>query len=335
MIGATGVGSMPGTSVPEAVAVVAGELPDLPHLVELPARGAGADMVGRTAALLTAVDPAFGLETVPTGWQRSGGWTPEMRRARSWLGEDLDRTEQVFADSRGDFKVQVCGPWTWAAGVEDAAGRRLVGDEGFVSDLAAGFSVAVATHLADVGRRLPGRRLVLQIDEPTLPALLDGRIPTRSGWGRLPAVSPSEVAVALGRVVASADVDTILHCCDTYPFDVVRAAGFTAMSWDLGVIPSGEPLGADPATADRVAEAWEAGLGLVAGVVPTRTEVGPGELWAQVRQWWHRTGLPTDGLADVVFSPACGLAGLEPGRARAALAAALEVHRRAAGHDRR
>ena len=49
---ATGVGSLPGTDPREAAAEVIGELPDLPHLPELPGRGIGADMVGRTAALL-------------------------------------------------------------------------------------------------------------------------------------------------------------------------------------------------------------------------------------------------------------------------------------------
>ena len=49
---ATGVGSLPGTDVTEAAATVVGELPLLPHLPELPARGVGADMIGRTAALL-------------------------------------------------------------------------------------------------------------------------------------------------------------------------------------------------------------------------------------------------------------------------------------------
>ena len=43
---------MPGTDPAEALAVVLGELPDLPHLPELPARGVGADLTGRTAALL-------------------------------------------------------------------------------------------------------------------------------------------------------------------------------------------------------------------------------------------------------------------------------------------
>ena len=54
---------MPGTDPAEAVAVVLGELPDLPHLPELPARGPGADLTGRTAALLVDLP----VETTPAG----------------------------------------------------------------------------------------------------------------------------------------------------------------------------------------------------------------------------------------------------------------------------
>ncbi|HEY6276391.1 MAG TPA: methionine synthase, partial [Streptosporangiaceae bacterium] len=36
---ATGVGSMPGTDPAEALRIILGELPGLPHLAELPARG--------------------------------------------------------------------------------------------------------------------------------------------------------------------------------------------------------------------------------------------------------------------------------------------------------
>ena len=43
---------MPGTDPAESARVVAGELPGLPHLVELPDRGPGADLIGRSAGLL-------------------------------------------------------------------------------------------------------------------------------------------------------------------------------------------------------------------------------------------------------------------------------------------
>ena len=54
---ATGVGSWPGTSVREAVRTVrdlllAGDGEGLPHLPETPARGPGADIIGRAAGLL-------------------------------------------------------------------------------------------------------------------------------------------------------------------------------------------------------------------------------------------------------------------------------------------
>jgi len=48
---ATGMGSLPGTDIREAVRTVFGELP-LPYLPELPDRGPGADLVGRSAGLL-------------------------------------------------------------------------------------------------------------------------------------------------------------------------------------------------------------------------------------------------------------------------------------------
>ena len=52
VVAATGIGSWPGTSARQAAEIVVGELHTLPHLVELPARGVGADLIGRTLALL-------------------------------------------------------------------------------------------------------------------------------------------------------------------------------------------------------------------------------------------------------------------------------------------
>ena len=74
---ASGVGSLPGADPTEAVRLVVGELPGFAHLPELPGRGAGADLIGRSAALL--VDLAVDL--TPAGWRlvpRSG---VDQRRA--------------------------------------------------------------------------------------------------------------------------------------------------------------------------------------------------------------------------------------------------------------
>lgn len=312
---------MPGTAVAEAVAVVAGELPDIPHLPELPARGPGADMVGRTAALLAAVSADLAVETTPTGWRFAGGGTHQVRRALSWLGEDLDRCEEVFGSSHGWFKVQLCGPWTMAAAVEAPSGGPALKDAGLVADIGAALAEAAALHIADVSRRLSARTVLLQIDEPALPAVLSGRIESASGFAMLPAVGAGEAARLLRHVRESAAVAAILHCCAEFPFDAARAAGFPGFSWDLALTP-------DPV--DPVAEAFEAGIRLVVGVVPTS---GPADLeadWRRLARFWRRTGFAESGLAELALSPACGLAGASPQQARAALVETAALAARAA-----
>ena len=96
----TTVGSMPGTSVREAVAMVVDTcaVDGVPHLPELPARGPGSDLVGRTTGLLASVAPDLATETTPTGWRFADAPGRESRRARSWLGEDLDAWEEALAE---------------------------------------------------------------------------------------------------------------------------------------------------------------------------------------------------------------------------------------------
>lgn len=331
---ATGIGSMPGTSVAEATAVVAGELPEFPHLPELPARGAGADMVARTGVLLARVSTDLSIETVPTGWARRGQGNADMRRAASWLREDLDRAEEVFGSSDGSFKVQVCGPWTWAASVESTSGQPLLRDAGFVADLSEAWAEAAALHVAEVQRRLPRRTVVLQVDEPRLPAVLDGRIATASGFGTIAAVGPGEASLALQRSIDGLGVATVLHCCDSYPFQVAEGAGFSGISWDSAPAADRDDA-TDPrlaaGTCDRVAAAAESGTRLVVGVVASVGRADADASWRRLQELWRRTGLAEAALADVAVSPACGLAGQSPAGARRALAAATELARRANG----
>ena len=75
---ATGIGSMPGTTdeaYAEAVRVVLGELPDLPHVPELPGRGATAAMTGRGLAVVESL----AADLQPAGWRLTG---PPGRAAR-------------------------------------------------------------------------------------------------------------------------------------------------------------------------------------------------------------------------------------------------------------
>lgn len=321
---------MPGTDSGEATIVIAGELVDLPHIPELPARGPGADMIGRTSALLAEVSSDFCLETSPTGWRLAGAPTAEMARASEWLAADLDRAHEIFSGSPGWYKIQAAGPWTLAAGIETRRGHRLLLDSGLTMDVAAVSAEALARHATDVRARLPGRRLVFQIDEPALPAVLAGRLPTSSGWGHHPAVPASEAAAVLRQVreaVDAVDAVTLLHCCDAFPFQVARTAGFPGLSFDLGVEGDSE---------DAVAEAWESGIALVVGAVPIAPPGTGGSAaeaaWSLVSGLWRRAGLAEAGLATLSFSPACGLAGVSAAQARAALDACQQLVRRAAQH---
>lgn len=395
---ATGVGSLPGTDSGEAMRLVFGELPELPHLAELPGRGPGADLTGRTAALLIDLP----VETVPGGWRFTSRPGRDLNRARGMLSSDLDALEEAASGYKGPLKIQVCGPWTMAAAIELAHRQDpALADAGAVADLTASLAEGVRAHVEEVRKRAPGARVLLQLDEPALPAVLAGQVPTASGLNRLPAVPAPEAESALRSIMATAQAFTIIHCCAlSVPFGIIRGAGADAVSFDLALLRGGE---------DDLAETVEAGLGILAGVVATspggrrRTAGGgsaadglgaadrgrpgaggpgaggpgaggpgagrpapfpggstrggglaasgrnrasgvPGQppvardVAGEVIEVWRRMGWPSarggsgsagpQGVpAQVVLTPACGLAGASPAYARAALARCREAAR--------
>jgi methionine synthase II (cobalamin-independent) len=318
---ATGIGSLPGTDIREATRLVLGELPDLPHLPELPARGPGADLIGRAATLLVDLPVDF----QPAGWRLVDRPGADERRARALWGEDLDTAEEFAGQQDGPFKVQVAGPWTLSASLELARGERAVHDPGAVRDIIASLAEGVARLLADVRKRLPHARLILQIDEPSLPAVLRGRVPTQTGYGTLRSVEPNVVRDGLRSVLDAAgpDATALVHCCAAdVPIPLLRAAGAAALSLDLTAV--GER------TDEALGVVIESGGGLLLGVVPATDAIlsDPSTTVAPVRQLWRRLGLPVETLTEaVVVTPTCGMAGASPQYARAAMARCREAAR--------
>jgi len=315
---ATTVGSMPGESVRDAVAAVVAAMTSgdaVPHLPELPARGPGSDMVGRTAGLLASVAPDLAVETTPAGWRFADAPGRESRRARSWLGEDLDAWEEALEGYDATIAVSLAGPWTVAAAVELRTGERAVRDPGACRDLSAALAHAVRDHVADLRRRLPAARLSVWLDEPALPAVLHGLVPTQSGLGRYAAVDEPVVETALRRIVDvlhEDDVAAVVHCCGTRPpYELLRRAGFDAVSADL--------LVHDRRDDEAVGELFESGRRLVAGVLPA-VDAPMSDLRATValvRDLGHRLGHDTEATAKrVLVSPTCGLAGASEGHVR-------------------
>ena len=311
---ATGVGSFPGTDqrdLDEAVRIVLGEL-DLPFLPEVPGRGATAGMVGRTLGLVAELD----ADLQPAGWRltgTSGAPTLDQRRARSLLSQDLDTLEEQAADHDGPVKVQVAGPWTLAAAVERPRGDKVLADHGARRELAQALALAVADHVADVRRRLPrATRFVVQVDEPALPAVLAGEVPTASGFGKHRTVHPPEASGALAWVLSAigdGGAEPWVHCCAAdAPLALLRGAGATGLAVDLSLV--------GPAGQDALAETLEAGATVALGVVPATDPATPPtekDVVGAVHRWLDLVGLDPARVAEqLVLSPACGLAGATP-----------------------
>jgi hypothetical protein len=317
---ATGVGSYPGDDPAEALRIVLGELPGLPHLPELPTRGPGADVIGRTAALL--VDLSVALQ--PSGWRFADGPGRDLRRGRDLMARDLDALEEQAGSYEGPFKIQICGPWTLAGTIELKHGDRTLKDPGAVRDMVASLAEGAAAHVAEVRRRVPGAEILLQLDEAGLPGVLAGTVPTASGFGRLAAVEEQVVEDGLRTVIGSvAAGSAVVHCCARdVPYAVLRRAGAGGISVDLALVPD--------RAENAVGETIDAGVGLFLGVVPG-TDAALPDLTATgdfVRSWWRRLGFPPDRLAEqIVLTPACGLAGASPRYVRTALARCREAAR--------
>lgn len=313
---------MPGTDPLEAANVVVGEFPDLPHLPELPARGLGADIIGRTTALL--VDIA--VEEVPSGYRVTAHPGADHRRGVDLLRRDLDAIEEAVERAGvvpPAVKVQVAGPWTLTAGVELHRGHRALTDPGALREFCDSLAEGLTTHVAEIGRRL-GCDVVVQFDEPSLPTVIAGALSTPSGYGTVSAVPEPEarsvLAVLVDAAAAATGQPVIVHCCAPRPpIAVLREAGAGAIALDATLLD-----GAPSRLADELGEAWDSGTVLLLGLVPSTEPTVPVDLAgvaAPALRLVDRLGFPRDILAArAVPTPTCGLAGATPEWARRALA---------------
>ena len=306
---ASGVGSWPDTDVGKALSEVRDLLSEdgLPYLPELPARGPGADIIGRGAGLLADLE----VDLQPMGWRFVDRPGRDAHRTSALLRQDLDELAEAFDGYEGDLKVQIAGPWTLASSIWLHRGERAVVDVGATRDLIASLAEGLRVHLRELGRLVPRANLVVQIDEPGLPSVLSGQLPTASGFGRIRAVDPTIAAEGLRDVVAAAgDRPTVVHCCaPDVPLALLRNTGVRAVSLDTAL------LGAKGW--ESVAATVESGVDLWAGVVATdgrRVEVT--DVIDPLVEAWSRVGLPLSDLSAVTLTPACGLAGLSPSGAR-------------------
>lgn len=321
---ATGVGSLPGEDYAEAVRLVLGELWDLPHVPELPARGVTAAITGRGLALVAGL----AADLQPAGWRLTDASGVDHRRARSLLAQDLDVVEELAQDYAGTFKTQVAGPWTLAATVEKPRGDKVLSDHGARRELAQSLAEGITVHLADLRRRLRGvDRWIVQVDEPALAAVVNAQVPTASGFGRHRRVDPPEASAHLEWVVAAitdAGAEAWVHsCAPQTPWSLVAGTGVSGLSADLDQLSAGD--------LDALAQALEAGRTAALGIVPATDPSGDpsdARLTERVQRLLDMLGLDPEAVREqLVVTPTCGLAGASPTWAAKALRLSATVAR--------
>ncbi len=326
---ATGIGSMPGTDIREAQRIVVGELPEFVHLVETPALGPAAEMVGRATAIITGL----GFDLQPAGWRLTDAAGIDHRRARSVLEQQLDVLEELTQGYTGRLKIQVAGPWTLAATLERPRGDRVLADHGARREVAQALADGIRGSVDDLRRRVPGAELTVQVDEPALPAVLAARVPTASGFGRHRSVDEPTAAAALTWVfdaVRAADATPILHCCAAdVPIALVTGAGAAGVSVDAGLVTR--------ASYDAVGALLAAGHEWWLGVVPANPPDPESEPEVRtavdhvIRLLDELDFDPEETLDRIVVTPSCGLGGSTAAWARTALVGCRAVARALSG----
>ena len=183
---AFGLGELPGTDLAKTAEIVVGESPT-PHIPQLPDRGLGSDLVGRTAALLD-----IPIDRGPRTWRVA----TQHRAAKDQMARDLDVLEDIWAGQVEEIKVQLVGPWTLAARIEMANGHRMITDPGALRDVTDALSEAIVAHRADVEKRL-GATSILQLDEPALPDIMRGRLKGATDFETIRAVPEPQERLSL------------------------------------------------------------------------------------------------------------------------------------------
>jgi 5-methyltetrahydropteroyltriglutamate--homocysteine methyltransferase len=260
------------------------------------------------------------IDTVPRGYRVAARPGAVTRRAASLLDEDIDALEEAWetAGLRGSgrpIKVQAPGPITLAAELELANGHRAITDLRAVHDIAASLAEGVAAHRASVSRRLD-TPVVVQFDEPSLPAAVAGRL---TGVTALSPVAPIDETLAttmLDICAAAAGAEVSVHCCGTtLPWKALQRSNIGAVSVDVGTL--------EAADLDAIAEFVESGRAIVLGVVSSSTPPrlpAVEEVAAAVVAVTDRLGFTRSALRDRIgITPTCGLAAATPQWARTAI----------------
>lgn len=325
---ATVLGQLPGTNMVETVTMLRGEL-GAPHRGVLPILAARSDVahpVPRTATVLTDL----WTDLQPHGWRLTRHDGKESRAAAALVASDVNVLADVLGaetdGDRGPVVVELLGPMSLAASLHLHNGEKVLLDHGARRDVAEALADGVGSHLRSVRDSADGRPIVLRLREPDLARVLNGEVPTASGYRTLRAVPKHEVDRAVELLAESA-----------------RAAG--AVETEL-VLPDGvDPRHHAGGAVDRLylahpgsaAEDWEPIAAVVENdvriglLLPALTRGGSdrfvpvGRLVESVARPWTDLGLRAQLLDQVTVAPDAGLEAHAPHEVRRATERATDL----------
>lgn len=204
LVRASGLGDFPGDDLGEAMSRVEGELgaPHLPFLPHLPALGWRSTPLARTLAVCEglAFDGAsFGWRMVHSG----GRGARESALAQDRLLSDINlladrvgaQKKRFTSSAEGSaavYKIQLVGPLTLAASIYLPGSERAISDAGASRDLLESFLEGLERWMGSLREALQAPRalIAVQLDESEFQRLMEGSIPTVSGFRSLSALQP-------------------------------------------------------------------------------------------------------------------------------------------------
>ncbi|MCT1802986.1 hypothetical protein VVR84_03810 [Kocuria carniphila] len=311
-----------GTDMVETFTVIRGEL-GAPHLSVLPVlgdRGPQAEPLARTSAMLDSLY----ADRQPHGWRITSVPGKDSRAARHVLHSDLNIMADVIGHEsnvdRGPVLTSIVGPITLAAGVHVHNGEKLQSDHGARRELLQSWCSGVAEFIGDMARNTEGRGVVVHLDESELQRVLDGTIPTASGYRTLRAIGRQEVRNAL--------TDAVAACRDAGAVEVAINTGRAEPRWarDIGadaavvVPPSSSVHEWEP-----LAALVETGQKLWFPVVPVTGRAAIRDIVDVIARPWRDLGMAPDALLGSRVLPVAELERLTPPELPGALRRCTDV----------
>ena len=201
LVRASGRGDFPGDDLAEAMSRVEGELgaPHLPFLPHLPVLGWRSTPLARTLAVCEglAFDGAsFGWRMVHSGSRGARESALAQDRLLSDINLLADRVgaqKKRFGSGQAPaYKIQLAGPLTLAASIYLPGGERAISDAGASRDLLESFLEGLERWAESLREALqaPQALIAVQLDESEFQRLMEGTIPTVSGFRSLSALQP-------------------------------------------------------------------------------------------------------------------------------------------------